>query len=616
MGVRVAADDLPDELRIVPPDDLPDGLSPRVDVKLDFNPPEEKGFLGGMAETLIPDWESVKTIVKAGGGNPRAAMDLLKGIFGAHKEQFVKAGEAFGQGENLEGVGRVAAGMLPLAGPAAATAGERIGQGEVARGLGNAAGLLAPFGAGKALEGVGAGARLAGKGLKRVVGSPEEIYQSALKPSTTFSLEKRARILKTGIDERIPVNQKGLTKARNVIEQIKSEVDARIAAATAESNPSVPTAAIAERIEQVKPRFQTVAPESDINALESLKQQFLDKYGESIPIAEAQKVKQNTYRQLKDKAYGEQKTAATEGEKALARGLKEELEKIVPELKALNQREGSVIALEKSLTRAVGRINNHQMFGIGTPAMGALGYAVGGAPGAAALAVLKLVLDNPTVKSNLSFALSRAKSLRAKPVLSHNLGRGIPPNEPPTTPTPAAPIAPAGGGRPGGNAGTGTGDQGFRGSGIQEPLPEQAPPRAPATAAEQVTAKRVNKGSIRQVDPIREEALDIVHALSMSYGGKGGLPVKTKALIYKDYIEGPSGILEGTGPARRVYEGINVDDIPVLQDVPHSKSAIENALKKRSGKVWNNIVKAAEDYVRRYKDEEARAAELGDDLPF
>ncbi len=50
-----------------------------------------------------------------------------------------------------------------------------------------------------------------------------------------------------------------------------------------------------------------------------------------MPVQLAQQIKQGTYQQLRDK-YGEMGSAQTEAQKAIARGLKEEIERAVPEV--------------------------------------------------------------------------------------------------------------------------------------------------------------------------------------------------------------------------------------------------------------------------------------------
>jgi len=61
-----------------------------------------------------------------------------------------------------------------------------------------------------------------------------------------------------------------------------------------------------------------------------------------IPVQKAQRMKQATYRVLKGK-YGEEGSAATEAQKALARGLKEEIAKAVPEVRPLNAEETKLL---------------------------------------------------------------------------------------------------------------------------------------------------------------------------------------------------------------------------------------------------------------------------------
>ncbi len=75
-------------------------------------------------------------------------------------------------------------------------------------------------------------------------------------------------------------------------------------------------------------------------ALES----FLAKGGENaVPVQTAQALKQGTYQAIGDRAYGELSGAATEAQKALARGLKQEIAKAVPEIAGLNARESSLL---------------------------------------------------------------------------------------------------------------------------------------------------------------------------------------------------------------------------------------------------------------------------------
>jgi hypothetical protein len=123
--------------------------------------------------------------------------------------------------------------------------------------------------------------------------------------------------------------------------------------------------------------------------------------------AAAQRMKQGTYQVLKGK-YGEQGSAAVEAQKALARGLKEEIANQFPEISGLNAAESKLLNLQPVLERAVNRISNHQIIGIGTPVAGAATSAVTGSTTLGKVAmVAKAVLDNPNVKSRLAIAVSK-----------------------------------------------------------------------------------------------------------------------------------------------------------------------------------------------------------------
>jgi hypothetical protein len=102
-------------------------------------------------------------------------------------------------------------------------------------------------------------------------------------------------------------------------------------------------------------------------------------------------------------------TATKETQKALARGIREELSQAFPEIDPLNAKEAQLLKLEPELERAVQRVTNHQKFGIGTPLAAAGAKAVTGSNKLAAVsAVMKAVLDNPSVKSKVAINLYRA----------------------------------------------------------------------------------------------------------------------------------------------------------------------------------------------------------------
>jgi hypothetical protein len=246
----------------------------------------------------------------------------------------------------------------------------------------------------------------------------ERLYTSALKPSTTIPAAERSAIAQTGMDAGIPVSATGADKLSGLIQNLNDKIAAQIKAG-AQSGQTVDPAAVANRLNQTRAKFATqVNPESDLKAIDAAGEEFLRRQGQApagtagpsnqIPVDQAQAIKQGTYQQLKARAYGELGSATVEAQKSLARGLKEELQTQFPEIKNLNAQESQFINLDGVLEKALNRIGNHQIMGIGTPIVaGAVGGAAGGTAGVVA-GLLKAVIDDPIAKSRLAIALSKA----------------------------------------------------------------------------------------------------------------------------------------------------------------------------------------------------------------
>jgi hypothetical protein len=263
-------------------------------------------------------------------------------------------------------------------------------------------------------------------------------YESALKIPPGVDRTERMKQVETGLQSRIPVSEGGL----NIVEQRIDELNQQIAdkiAQGAKQGETVNPEAVASRVDQTKPIFGTqVNPEADLNALEASKQEFLRQHSyeapytkvepwpggpenapqpflkigegttrvvEDIPIAEAQRIKQGTYRQLKDKSYGELKTASVEAQKQLARGLKEEIVKIFPEIAGINEQDSRMIALRGSLERFANRQANRDTIGIGGPMKVMAGHALAGSAGTIP-ALLMSALEFPEIKSRLAILMT------------------------------------------------------------------------------------------------------------------------------------------------------------------------------------------------------------------
>lgn len=303
---------------------------------------------------------------------------------------------------------------------------------------------------------VGPAAEMAKRGAGKVAllgKTPEAAYESALKPSTALPAATRDAVIKTGLEQGIPISKGGLEKLTEKIQGLNQAIKDEI---SSDPNRPIDPNKVATRANAAKSKFANqVNAKGDLNAIDASQQQFLNEQGaqpgtaaqptgildaQGNPImrpaqppspappmgaADAQAMKQGTYRVLKGK-FGEQGSASVEAQKALARGLKEEIATQFPEIAKLNATESKLLDLQPVLERAVNRISNHQAIGIGTPVAGAAAEAVTGSGGVGVVAsVLKGVLDNPSVKSRLAIAISKSSKIPYSQALKRVQGYSV-----------------------------------------------------------------------------------------------------------------------------------------------------------------------------------------------
>lgn len=246
---------------------------------------------------------------------------------------------------------------------------------------------------------------------------PTKLYGSAAKLSTEMDAVERASKIATGLKEGIVPAQSGLIKLQSEVDKINGRIGAIIDKAK-NAGKTVDVNAVADAIESTKPFYEnTTNPAKYLEELDNLKAEFINHpkaVNGKIPIDVAQKIKQNTYVLLRN-AYGEISTVAKEGQKALARGIKEEIAKQFPEINELNARESALLKLEPEIERAIGRIGNRDVIGIGTGIAGQAARAAGATGVQAGAAIIaKSIIDSPRFKANLAIALNNAR--KGKPI--------------------------------------------------------------------------------------------------------------------------------------------------------------------------------------------------------
>lgn len=193
-----------------------------------------------------------------------------------------------------------------------------------------------------------------------------ELMQSALKP-TIADLRKgnAAKAIDTLLEEGINPTQGGLDKLRSQI----AVLDDQVANTIANSSATVNKGDVGTRLLDAYNKFRMqVNPTSDVNAIKQAWLEFKNHPSlptEDIPVQVAQAMKQATYRSLGDKPYGELAGASQEAQKALARGLKEEISAAVPEVAGLNKKEGELLNAAKIVERRVLMDSNKNPLGLG-----------------------------------------------------------------------------------------------------------------------------------------------------------------------------------------------------------------------------------------------------------
>lgn len=252
---------------------------------------------------------------------------------------------------------------------------------------------------------------VAGRATMKLV--PDEVaqrlYASALKMTTSkkVSLAERTKRLQTGLDNQIFPNEAGFNKLQGLIEDVNKQIADGIKT-SAKAGGKVDTNAVLSRLDDLRDFYKnTIDPKPFLDELDDLTKRVKTTYGASIPVDQAQKIKQTTYAMLR-KHYGEMKSISVEAQKALARGIKEEIAAAHPELATLNATDSALIKLDESIEQAIKRLTNRDLVGIGGPIKATAGAVAGGGQGLI-VGIAAWLADHVHVKSSLAFAIHRAK---------------------------------------------------------------------------------------------------------------------------------------------------------------------------------------------------------------
>lgn len=230
---------------------------------------------------------------------------------------------------------------------------EATGSPELATAADTAVQTLIPPGVGAVAGGVKAGLK----------GTARSLMNSAVKPMwKDLKTGDAAKAIDTLLDEGVSPTPSGMAKLREKIDLLNDQIKDKISA----SNATVDVQMVGRALQDTVNRFaMQVNPKSDLATIKAAWDEFQTHPalggGTTLPVSLAQKMKQGTYRVLAGK-YGEVGSAATESQKALARGLKEEVAAAVPGVAGLNAQESLLLnALKVGERRALFEANKNPM---------------------------------------------------------------------------------------------------------------------------------------------------------------------------------------------------------------------------------------------------------------
>jgi hypothetical protein len=336
-------------------------------------------------------------------------IDTLSADANARQTILDKGKAQLGNGDYIGGAANTLYGLIPFVGEGLAKRGEQFVQGDTAKAIGGSVGMGLNLAAPAVLKNVKI--PIPAKAANGLKAAAADMYQSALKPSNTLKAVRSGvneTAVQTGLDQGIAVSKTGLEKLADKIAETNQAMSDAVPAGTGKT---VNKYAVASRLTPLAQDAATqVNPAADLRAISKTGQEFINNQPINIPVEDAMKIKSGTYQSLGNKAYGELKGASIEAQKTLARGIKEETIAQFPELEGLGKFDQQLYQLEPLLQKAVSRIKNHQIFGIGTPAVAGRGVeAITGSPKLAmAAAAVKATLDQPAVKSHLAIMLQKA----------------------------------------------------------------------------------------------------------------------------------------------------------------------------------------------------------------
>lgn len=253
------------------------------------------------------------------------------------------------------------------------------------------------------------------------------LMEKAMKIPPSIPSSVRNETISTMLEGKIPVSKRALSATKDVIGSLNTQIDNAISASPSQGRAILTTDVLGPVMELKNTLLNTVGGRRLGTQIDELVQEFVGTEGQTMTVARAQQLKQNTNKLLNAKgAYGELEAATVEAKKQIVRGLKDQISAKVPEIAGLNLQYKQAKMVEKALERAVNRTGNWDAIGLVSTVAGAgAGAATGTVAGAAKAAALMQVIKGPYLQSRLAIALYGAGAGKQANLMANTIVNSI-----------------------------------------------------------------------------------------------------------------------------------------------------------------------------------------------
>jgi hypothetical protein len=254
-----------------------------------------------------------------------------------------------------------------------------------------------------------------GGGMERLA---ESTMSSATKLPKTLTSRESSQMIRGMLDQGVNPSPRGVAKLEKIIDMQGRKVDDMIA--IAKQGDPVPVRQVLDHLDELRAERggslvdggESLQAIDDIAIGIELNAQRLGKT--TLDAKDLQKLKRDLYNTIawNAKRQTAEVPVAEDTRKAVARGARREIERMVPEIAGANRRLGDNLELKPHLERASRRIEDRDLFGMGDAIAagtgGAVGYMTGSPILGSAIWGMQSLFNNPKISPNVAQGLWRA----------------------------------------------------------------------------------------------------------------------------------------------------------------------------------------------------------------